>query len=240
MIVRNEMAITSLSSSEFDAELLQERDIRRCYALYSVCTPKNWKPTTLFNELMYQLRNCVKDTKQIEYKVLFSDPSTSIAPSDILDGALHFTFLQFLSFNIYPKVKIPADYNEVVSAIIVNWLNSFEIQFHSVVVTPKSVLILGSPSTNINSIRDHTRRELKREGMVMYEPYLSNLVHMTIMRFATALSESQMKKLVEISQRFRDVSLGTLYVSQFNLSPASWKMQPEEISIQPLTTISLV
>jgi len=123
---------------------------------------------------------------------------------------------------------------------MVNWLTVFEIQFHSVVVTPKSVLALGSPSTNINSIREYTRRELKREGMVMYEPYLSNLAHMTLMRFATPLSEAKMKSLVEISQRFRSIPFGTLNITDLSLSPASWKMQPEEILQQPIESVTFV
>lgn len=228
---RNEGALRKDAKVGIDAGLLAKVDTRRCHAMYCLATPQNWQPSTAFNEMMAQLAQVVQGTQQVLYKVLFKDPKTALSttPSGVLDGALHLTFMQLIKFDLFSSVSLHPDYYKSIQAITVNWLPSFDVHFNSLVITPKSVILLGVPSTNINFVRQYLRRELSREGHHLYEPYVADLAHMTLMRFSSPLSSAQITQLLQLSQKYLHQPLGQLQVNNFGLSPSSWKMQPQEL-----------
>jgi len=190
-----------------DAQLMcAEEDPRRCHAVYAFCTLENWQPTALFSSLMERLR--------------------SVLPGQLIYGmgTLHFTLLQLIGFDVFSQVQLPANYYEVLQAMLVNRLPAFECYFDSVVCTPKTIMVQGWASSDLNHSRDELRRELKRLNYPLLEPYVSNILHMTLVRFTHPLDSGQLTQVWEIAKTFSGRSLGTLKVSALDMGPASWQM----------------
>ena len=201
--------------------LLVGKDTRRCLAAYQICEPNCWQCTSAFQDLCVKVRGILKSEH-----VLYGEPSSGFG---LLDGALHFTFMQLIGFDVYDRTRVPIDYCEVVQALLVNRLPKFECRFDSLAVTPNSIFVYGNASCDVNHVRDAVRRELSRIGYPLLEPYKSDMVHMTLVRFTKSLDQSQLKELLAIEQESRGKVLGVLTSSHISVSEASWKMQQNEL-----------
>jgi HAD superfamily hydrolase (TIGR01509 family) len=180
--------------------LLGIRDERLCHAIYVFCEPTNWSPTVSYLALMQRLIEMV--------------------PRHVF-GLLHFTLMQLVGFEVFDQVKLPADYYQVIQSFLVNHMVCFECHFDRVCLTPKSIMLQGVPSIHVNHARNLLRRELKRLGYPLLEPYKSDMIHMTLVRFCEPLDLGDLEKVAE---RFSGVDLGTLRVTHFDMGPASWDM----------------
>jgi hypothetical protein len=121
-------------------------------------------------------------------------------------------------------------YYQVLQAILVNYCPSFYIHFHSVVVTPTTVLMVGDASTHVNWLREIVRREMGRAAMALMEPYKSNIIHATLVRFARPLNPTQLAELVQWSASYQQVHLGTLHVTSLHVSSATWLMRAVDLN----------
>ena len=91
-------------------------------------------------------------------------------------------------------------------------------------------MLLGFPTGDVESARFHLRRALARCGMPLFEPYFNDIVHMTLVRFASPIEGDELATLRKKIEEFQNsLSFGCLFVDQLKLSPATWKMQAQEL-----------
>lgn len=216
-----------------DSDLLGDGPPARCYAIYTLCDYENFQGSGRFDLLLGQLHEAFGES-QVVY---------SLRPScnRNLFGALHLTFMQLIGFNVYGSIPIPADYAEVVEAILLRNLPQFEVLFTRVVVTQASVLLAGHPTVGLNNIRDEVRRALARIGYPLYEPYKNDIAHMTLVRFAKPPRDEQKELLLRIARSFSGSRvLAKLAVRQVSISAATWKMQRGELEEEDVRTLDLM
>jgi HAD superfamily hydrolase (TIGR01509 family) len=200
-------------------------DVRRCLALYAPCTPSNFRATDALAAAMKDLA-AVCGGRQVLYRVLGGVEGAD--PVSVTDGALHFTAMQFVGFDYFNGV-VPAGYRETVEATLLRHLPAFHINFTRLIVTTKSVLLAGHPTHDVNWGRARLRAALARAGLPLIEPYVNDIVHMTLVRFASPVTPDEAACIERVARACFNVELGTLSVRGFRLSSASWKMQPAEL-----------
>ena len=91
--------------------------------------------------------------------------------------------------------------------------------------------MLGFPTADVNSVRFRLRRSLTRCGLPLFEPYVNDIVHMTLVRFASPVEERTLIALQKTMLQYKNetLSFGSLSVDELDLSPATWKMQAQEL-----------
>jgi hypothetical protein len=197
-------------------------DSRRCHAVYRLCTSDNWAPTSAFAQFMIDVRSTVGNT-HVFYGINRSDLSSQD------EGNLHLTLLQLIGFDQFSETKVPQNYHDTISAVVASHVNGFSVVFHSVALTPKSLMLLGTPNIDLNHVRDLIRSDLCRLKLPMLEPYHSNTVHMTLVRFASEVSLLKAQELLRLTSKCYQCFFGTLTVKSFQVGCASWKMQHSEL-----------
>jgi hypothetical protein len=141
------------------------------------------------------------------------------------------TFLQLVGFGMYEQTKVPGDYLELFETLLWECLSPFEICFDSLILTPSNLVLVGHPTVDINYVRESVRECMREVGYPVLEPYKSDTLHMTLVRFAgpvTASEQASLEKLVESCEVDPDFN-GLLRVNGIAVSPASWKMLASEI-----------
>lgn len=199
------------------------KDHRRCCAIYCLTNRSNWFPTQkLTNELM-GWRECSTITYDANHN-LTPSARRLIDSGCAMHGTLHFTLMQLLGFSDQPGREFKGDPAKLVD-LVQRYLPAFQIHFHTFAVTPKTIAILGTPTADINLVREKIRQEF---GAVLDEPYKNNVVHMTIARFINGQNWSTTEDLVDLATAPSE-PLGVLHVDQLIMSRASWRMLPEEL-----------
>lgn len=226
MIERQTRYVTK-SCIKYDTQLsasdMEPLPGRRCYAVYSMCDTSNWKPTVAFSQLMDKVKAVIGENHCF-YKA--TDEHTSN-----LTGTLHWTFLQLIGFNLFDKVDIDQGYGDVIEGNLLRHLPRVKITFSRLVVAQGSIMLLGYPTSDVNNSRFHLRRSLTRCGLPLFEPFLNDIVHMTLVRFASPIDASTVAELQKTVDEFSGVvSFGSFSVNELRLSPATWKMQPQELA----------
>jgi hypothetical protein len=145
-------------------------------------------------------------------------------------GVLHFTLMQLIGFDLFDTVAVPDGYHEAVEATLLRHMPAFHINFSRIIVTPKSVLLAGHPTVDVNWSREQLCGALGRAGLPLLEPYKNGIVHMTLLRFASELTPAEGELLTRTLQECGSGALGSLSVTALQLSSASWKMQPDELA----------
>ena len=226
MIQRNNL---NSNGTKADKELFELKDNRFCQAGYTMFTNTNWEPKNTFNTLMNELAQTISPGNQCFYSVLSEEDSIQSNP---LVGALHWTLMQFIRFDLNAVTPLPGDYYQTIQAILVNCMNTFEICFDRICITPASILMLGTPTLDLNSCREYLRKELSRIGYPVFEPYKVDIVHSTLVRFSTLLNKEQEAKLLEIEAKYNGKYLGKLVVDSIMLSAATWRMKSKELNTE--------
>jgi HAD superfamily hydrolase (TIGR01509 family) len=221
MIPRN-LDLVRLNGIKYDGALNASVDNRRCHAAFTLFDGINWFPTSAFMQLEQEVHT-ILGSDQILYRVIRPNEGRPQV------GGLHFTLMQLIKFELFDACSVPEDYYEVLQAMLVSSLTAFEINFHSIALTPTSLLLLGTPSVDVNHARGYLRREMARIGYPLFEPYKSDLVHATIARFSKPMTPSTIEKLSTLVNRFPNTQLGRLNVSHITLAPGSWRMNPSEL-----------
>lgn len=211
-----------LSTSE-----IEPQPERRCMAVYNLCTSSNWKPTVSLTSFVNEVEDHIG--KNHCYYAPMMDGNKKVY-SSVLSGVLHWTFLQLIGFKYYDKVDVPEGYGDVVEGTLLRHLPRMNVNFARLVLTPTSIILLGFPTADVNSSRFRLRRSLTRCGLPLFEPFLNDIVHMTLVRFASPISESSAAALQKTVLKFNDtLSFGSLSVDELKLSPATWKQQAQEL-----------
>lgn len=231
MAARNARAL-ELGGFQHDPELAEEGDPRRCLAVYRLCGEDAFVPTPRMTSLLHRLHE-VFSHRHVVYQ-----PAKPEAGRP-LQGHLHFTYMQLVGFAAWPALRdqMPVDYGKVVEANLIQSLPAFEIHFHQVIATPKSIVVVGYPTAPLNWNREQLRTELKRIGYPLAEPYVNDIAHMTLVRFAAPLEEDELTSVRSVVAEHASGSLGTLHVKALSVGAASWRMQPHELDAR--TTIVL-
>ena len=206
---------------------------RRCLAIFCLCHEGNWKPTTTISSFMEGVKN-ILGPDHCYYKPMKDGIETVAAGScEIVrggGGVLHWTFMQLVGFQLFDKIQIPEGYANVVEGTLLRQLPRISINFSRLVLTSKSIVLLGFPTGDVESARFHLRRALARCGMPLFEPYFNDIVHMTLVRFASPIEGDELATLRKKIEEFQNsLSFGCLFVDQLKLSPATWKMQAQEL-----------
>jgi HAD superfamily hydrolase (TIGR01509 family) len=215
-----------------DPHLADEPDERLCLAAYTLCDGLNFEPTAALESLRADLRRILGDG-HCHYEPL-EGPDVHGAGGGArggLSATFHWTFMQLIGFSVFgTSVPTPgSEYFEAVEVCLRRYLARFMIHFSRVVITPGSVILLGYPSADVNTARCHMRTMLKRAGLPLFEPYVNDIVHMTLVRFAEPVSREQMDAIRTRALEVQCVPLGSLAVNNITVSPATWKMQPGEL-----------
>lgn len=142
--------------------------------------------------------------------------------------------MQLVGFSMFDTTRLPPDYAHVLEAVLLEHLEPFNIRFHSLIVTRSNVVLVGDASLDVNWARECIRQCLRTLGYPLFEPYKSDTCHMTLVRFTQALTEQQEACLHAMLQRSLQPEctqslLGVLHVDSLCVSPASWKMLPQEL-----------
>ena len=244
MITRNHQQVQAVGTTGdqlLTAALNEEDDSRRCLAVYTLFSKLNWRPSKRFLALMDFVRtelgaeHCVFELEAAP----LSPPSPSNA--SVLPGALHFTLMQAVRFDLFKQTVFPLDYSSVVQAILVNYFTCFEIEFNRLCLLPGSLVMMGDPSIDLNTRRHVLRKELGRVGYPLYEPYKSDICHTTLCRFTSPLSKEKETRLRVYIDEFQNApqtgnlltgeSLGRLKIQELNISSATWRMRSEELIV---------
>jgi HAD superfamily hydrolase (TIGR01509 family) len=218
----------SIAASGFgcDPGVLAAPDARRCLALYALCTPANFRPAPKLRALVDTLA-----TQLGRRHVLYRAHEAGAFPADARTaGALHFTFMQMIGFESYAAVTLPAGYREAVEATLLRHLPAFHIHFSKVIVTAKSVMLVGHPTVDVNWSREQLRAALGRAGYPLLEPYKTDIVHCTLLRFASDVTPAEAAALTAAVRDCGAGALGSMSVAAMQLSAASWKMTEKELA----------
>ena len=149
--------------------------------------------------------------------------------------------MQLVGFGMYDSTQLPADYGRVLEAVLLEHLEPFQVRFHSLIVTRSNVLLVGDASLDVNWARECVRQCLRTLGYPLLEPYKSDTLHMTLVRFTQPLTKQQEACLRCMLKRCLQPEslLGVLKVDAMCLSAASWKMLPQELPDHATTKIYL-
>ena len=203
---------------EGDILLAQPVDERRCLALYALATASNFRASPKLEEVCGRLRAAL-GARHCVYGVEEG--------AGALGARLHFTLLQLVGFDMFAKVSTPKDYGDLTESSLLRHLHAFKVNFSQLIVTRKSILLVGHPTVDVNWSREQLRRQLTRTGYPLYEPYKNDIAHCTLVRFVHPLSEAEAVAVAEAAGCCG--SLGTMSVSELCLSSASWRMQASEL-----------
>jgi hypothetical protein len=114
--------------------------------------------------------------------------------------------MQLVGFDQHAKVAptLDAHYFDVMEATLQRSVATFEVMFSRVILTKGSILLAGFPTTNVNYSRDLVRRACKNSSVPLFEPYKNDIVHMTLVRFASPLAPDVVKMVQKRLAAFVD------------------------------------
>lgn len=149
--------------------------------------------------------------------------------------------MQLVGFSMFDKITLPADYTDLLETLMQQHLTPFEIHFDSLILTPSNLVLVGHPTIDVNGVRDCVRACLHDLGYPLLEPYRADILHMTLVRFSQPLTPDLHASLEHLvaSSNADDSFNALLRVDHVDVSPASWKMLPEELAGHEVTRIPL-
>lgn len=218
MIQRQTVLIRN-NGFDWDSSLINNDNIpEQCVAVYKEIELEDVSPVcrNLF-DLIDSLRECL-----ISYVQMTNSQSKTQNPSD---GVLHVTFMQLKTFKSTKTVDINW---EKLQCLLKEFTLPITIKFHRICVTSKSIIALGIPSCDLNSVR-----ETVRTNMSIDEPYFCNIVHVTLARFHSKIPEHVQKILISLQNEWTtriplDAFLFKTTIRSWNIGHVSWKVRPDE------------
>jgi len=146
-------------------------------------------------------------------------------------GQLHFTFFQVH----FAVPLLPTSYTDRFDAYAESIakglfkLTPFQIDFHRLIAIPTGLLLAGTPTEDINAVRDQVRASLAESSLQLQEPYKSDIAHSTFLRLANPVDPNS---LLEFAKRHTNTHFGSLQITKLQLGLGSWRMAPSEISMK--------
>jgi hypothetical protein len=194
-----------------------ENDPDRCLAIYTLLNHYNIELTQFGGQLF-------KHLAQIEDTFAYQPGS-----------GLHVTWFQLQQMG---KTNIcdPSVYSSILQDHMPKLLK-LSIRFERLCLTKNSLVALGyvKDDAYVNEWRDSLRAELT-EGAIPYdEPYKSDLIHCTLIRFANRPPSSTTINLLRILEKIR-IHLFTAHIDRVDTGYSSWHMLAHQL--QPCLTKS--
>lgn len=221
---RNAKAIHENGLS-YDPLLKEDEDSRRCLAAF--CFKKFTFENPLFQQLIAELKQTFPN--DIVYTV-YENPKETQA-------VLHHTFMQFATFTEAERIPEYDAYCQ--QKDITSFIPSYEIKYDRMIAIPSGIVIVGTPSIDINKYRDAIRDEMTKDGFKPLEPYKNNICHSTLLRFAEKLEkgskeeQAKKEKLFQIVEKYKRRLIAVLKADRFYVHSASWRMLPIETESTP-------
>lgn len=199
------------------ADEREHSDPRRCLALI---TRGHWEFTDEFMSLQAQLKEMFPN--QYHYERNYN---------------LHHTFMQLVSFDRFNDVIPTYNFtraNEIVNSVMTtNFKNKtgYTLQFDRICPVSSGLVMLASkPYENTRLIND-TRNDIREQlsGQI-YEPYVNDICHSTLMRYINRCDGILQHKWDQIQYGVNNKLLATLDVTDIDLMFGSWRMLPNEVN----------
>ncbi|MBE8726729.1 2'-5' RNA ligase family protein [Flavobacterium hungaricum] len=140
------------------------------------------------------------------------------------DSDIHITVMSIISCSEdFTLNQIsPSDYIEIICKSLVE-VDSIKIQFKGVTASPSAIMIQGFPTDEtLNNLRNKLRENFKNSGLQQSidSRYTISAAHATVMRFQDKLQDP--KKLIQISEKYRDYDFGAFEVKNLELVYNDW------------------
>lgn len=140
------------------------------------------------------------------------------------DSDIHITVMSIISCSEDFKLEQISlhDYIEIISKSMIE-LDTVKIHFKGITASPSAIMIQGFPTDKtLNNFRNKLRENFKKSELfqTIDSRYTISTAHSTVMRFQEPLQNP--KKLIEISDRFRDFDFGEFSVENIELVYNDW------------------
>ncbi|MFD1602458.1 2'-5' RNA ligase family protein [Flavobacterium artemisiae] len=140
------------------------------------------------------------------------------------DSDIHITVMSIISCSEEFALNqiSPNDYIEIICKSLVE-VDRIKIQFKGITASPSAIMIQGFPTDEtLNNLRNKLRENFKNSGLQQSidSRYTISAAHATVMRFQDKLQDP--KKLIEISEKYRDYDFGEFEVKNLELVYNDW------------------
>jgi len=140
------------------------------------------------------------------------------------DSDIHITVMSIISCStaFHLNQISPSEYIEIICRSLVD-VDKIKIHYKGVTASPSAIMIQGFPSDEtLNNLRNRLRENFKKSDLQQsidsrYEIFTA---HSTVMRFQEKLHDP--KKLMEITEKFRDYDFGDFDVKNIELVYNDW------------------
>jgi 2'-5' RNA ligase len=140
------------------------------------------------------------------------------------DSDIHITVMSIISCSEEFTLNqiSPNDYIEIICKSLVE-VDKIKIQFKGITASSSAIMIQGFPTDEtLNKLRNKLRENFKNSGLQQNidSRYTISAAHATVMRFQDQLQDP--KKLIEISEKYRDYDFGEFEVKNIELVYNDW------------------
>ncbi|MBA4276168.1 mutarotase [Flavobacterium sp.] len=146
---------------------------------------------------------------------------------------IHITVMSIIScyngFNL-ATISVP-DYVEIIEKSLVG-INSFEINFEGITVSPSAIMIQGFVSDNfLDDLRNNLRNNFKNSGLEesIDKRYSISTAHSTVVRFRKRIKNKE--KLMETLKKYRDFNFGKFTVEKYDLVFNDWYQRKQFVQL---------
>ncbi|GMI01822.1 hypothetical protein TrLO_g3145 [Triparma laevis f. longispina] len=215
-------------------------DSHRCLSMYSF-------PKVSLHDRGKELFNELNDLFSVDEDVVLFSPTPPRDDKDAKNiwGKLHWTMMQIQGFNVYEgspdgsesRNEKNANFGKSIQEVFAgdDSGGTIEIRLIGVIAVSTGLVMIGLPSSDVNSLRDGIRESISSGdlGYNLKEPFVNDIVHSTILRLTGEGDGTLGEKVLDIAKRFGDADLGTMTVEKVNVGEASWRMMDEELERTP-------
>lgn len=140
------------------------------------------------------------------------------------DSDIHITVMSIISCSEEFTLNqiSPNDYIEIICKSLVE-VDNIKIKFKGITASPSAIMIQGFPTDEtLNNLRNKLRENFKDSGLQQSidSRYTISAAHATVMRFQDKLQDP--KKLIEITDKYRDYDFGEFEVKNLELVYNDW------------------
>ena len=161
----------------------------------------------------------------------FKNKITSYAPlSKLVFPELHHTFLVIKqwkqcdnSSNI--SAVTPSECESLLQLLVD--VPKYSVIFDRFIPVKTGLVLCGTPTININLIRDHIRKSV----CIDPESYHLNICHMTMLRWTSQLTDDEQRTFLEWIKSLGVQRYVTLRVNTIDIVHATWLMDQKDISV---------
>lgn len=140
------------------------------------------------------------------------------------DSDIHITVMSIISCSTAFTLNqiSPSEYIEIICRSLVD-VDKIKIHYKGVTASPSAIMVQGFPSDEtLNNLRNRLRENFRNTNLQQSidSRYAISTAHSTVMRFQEKLHNP--KKLMEITEKFRDYDFGEFDVKSIELVYNDW------------------